>query len=94
MATILRTDWNNYQVKYDKAPLAEVAEKDRKFPDNWISKDGTDVTDDFLKYARPLIGDDWISVPLINGRQRFSKLKPIFANQKLGKYAPQADRSK
>ena len=94
MATILRTDWDNYQVKYDKAPLAEVAEKDRKFPDNWISKDGTDVTDDFLKYARPLIGDDWISVPLINGRQRFSKLKPIFANQKLGKYAPQADRSK
>ena len=94
MATILRTDWDNYQVKYDKAPLAEVAEKDRKFPDNWITKDGMDVTDDFLKYARPLIGDDWISVPLINGRQRFSKLKPIFADQKLGKYVPQADRAK
>ena len=94
MATILRTDWNNYQVKYDKAPLAEVAEKDRKFPDNWITKDGMDVTDDFLKYARPLIGDDWISVPLINGRQRFSRLKPIFADQKLGKYVPQADRAK
>ncbi|HVJ87780.1 MAG TPA: diphosphate--fructose-6-phosphate 1-phosphotransferase [Caulifigura sp.] len=94
MATILRTDWDNYQVKYDKAPLAEVAEKDRKFPDNWITKDGMDVTDDFLKYARPLIGDDWISVPLINGRQRFSRLKPIFADQKLGKYVPQADRAK
>jgi 6-phosphofructokinase 1 len=53
-----------------------------------------DVTDDFLKYARPLIGDDWISVPLINGRQRFSRLKPIFADQKLGKYVPQADRAK
>ncbi|QDT55026.1 6-phosphofructokinase 1 [Caulifigura coniformis] len=94
MATILRTDWNNYQVKYDKAPLAEVAEKDRKFPDKWISKDGMDVTDDFLKYARPLIGDDWISVPMINGRMRFAKLKPIFADQKLPKYVPQADRAK
>ncbi len=94
MATILRTDWNNYQVKYDKAPLAEVAEKDRKFPDKWISTDGMDVTDDFLKYARPLIGDDWISVPMINGRMRFAKLKPIFASQKLAKYVPQADRAK
>jgi 6-phosphofructokinase 1 len=93
MATILRTDWNNYQVKYDKAPLAEVAEKDRKFPDNWITKCGTDVTDDFLKYARPLIGDDWVSVPLVNGRMRFSKLKPIFATKKLPSYVPQADRS-
>lgn len=94
MATILRTDWNNYQVKYDKVPLAEVAEKDRKFPDAWITTDGMDVTDDFLKYARPLIGDDWISVPMINGRMRFAKLKPLFASQKLGKYAPQADRAK
>lgn len=93
MATILRTDWDNYQVKYDKAPLAEVAEKDRKFPDAWISKCGTDVTDDFLRYARPLIGEDWISVPMINGRMRFARLKPIFANRKLADYVPQADRA-
>jgi 6-phosphofructokinase 1 len=94
MATILRTDWNNYQVKYDKAPLAEVAEKDRKFPDEWISKDGTDVTDDFLKYARPLIGDDWVSVPMVNGRLRFARMQPIFAEKKLPAYVPQADRAK
>ena len=56
MATILRGDWDNYQAVYDKAPLAEVAEKDRKFPDAWISADGMDVTDDFVKYARPA---DW-----------------------------------
>lgn len=94
MATILRTDWNNYQVRYDKAPLAEVAEKDRKFPDAWITKCGTDVTDDFLKYARPLIGDDWVSVPMVNGRMRFARLKPIFASKKLPDYVPQADRAK
>jgi 6-phosphofructokinase 1 len=92
MATILRTDRDNYQVKYDKAPLAEVAEKDRKFPDHWITPCGTDVTDDFLKYARPLIGDDWVTVPIVGGRLRFARLKPLFADRKLPKYVPQADR--
>ncbi|MCA9024963.1 MAG: diphosphate--fructose-6-phosphate 1-phosphotransferase [Planctomycetaceae bacterium] len=95
MSTILRTDWDNYQVRYDKAPLSEVAEKDRKFPANWISNCGTDVTDDFIKYARPLIGDNWVSVPLIDGRLRLAQLntsKDMFANQKLDKYVPQADR--
>ncbi len=92
MATILRTDRDNYQVRYDKAPLAEVAEKDRKFPDHWITKCGTDVTDEFLKYARPLIGDDWVTVPIVNGRLRFARLKTVFADQKLLKYVPQADR--
>jgi 6-phosphofructokinase 1 len=93
MATILRTDWDNYQVSFDKVPLAEVAEKDRKFPADWISPCGTDVTDDFIKYARPLIGDDMVSLPIVDGRLRFAKLKPIFADQKLDKYVPQADRS-
>lgn len=95
MATILRADWKNYQPRYDKAPLAEVAAKDRKFPSEWITADGTDVTDEFVKYARPLIGDDWISVPLINGRLRLARLdvrKEMFADQKLAKYVPQADR--
>jgi ATP-dependent phosphofructokinase / diphosphate-dependent phosphofructokinase len=92
MATILRADWSNYHVKYDKVPLAEVAEKDRKFPTNWITESGYDVTDDFVKYARPLIGDDMVTLPVLNGRLRFARLKPIFANQKLPKYVPQGDR--
>jgi ATP-dependent phosphofructokinase / diphosphate-dependent phosphofructokinase len=92
MATILRADWNNYHVKYDKVPLAEVAEKDRKFPMNWITASGYDVTDDFVKYARPLIGDDMVTLPVLNGRLRMARLKPIFANQALPKYVPQGDR--
>ena len=95
MSTILRADWDNYQPRYDKAPLSEVAEKDRKFPADWISECGTDVTDQFIKYARPLIGDDWVSVPLIDGRLRFARLntsREMFADQKLDSYVPQADR--
>ncbi len=92
MASILRADRDNYTIEYGKAPLSEVANSERHFPAEWITPCGTDVTDDFLKYARPLIGDNWVSVPVIDGRLRLAKLKPIFADQKLGKYIPQADR--
>lgn len=93
MASILRADRENYTVEYGKAPLSEVANSERHFPQEWITKCGTDVTDEFVKYARPLIGDNWVSVPVIDGRLRLARMKPIFADQKLDKYVPQADRS-
>lgn len=93
MASILRADRENYTVEYGKAPLPEVANSERHFPADWITEDGMDVTDDFIKYARPLIGDNWVSVPIINGRIRLARLEKKFADQKLDKYIPQADRS-
>lgn len=92
MSTILRKDTENYSVYYDKAPLSEVANSERHFPSDWITPCGTDVTDDFLKYCRPLIGDGNPSVPIIDGRIRFAKLAKIHADQKLDAYVPQADR--
>jgi ATP-dependent phosphofructokinase / diphosphate-dependent phosphofructokinase len=89
MATILRTPGFIYNVYYDKVPLEKVALSERNFPEKWISKSRVDVTDDFLNYVRPLIGEDWVSVPLINGRQRFTQFKAIFAEKKLGKYVPE-----
>lgn len=93
MASILRADRENYTVEYGKAPLPEVANSERHFPADWITECGTDVTDDFIKYARPLIGDNWVSVPIIDGRLRLAQLEKKFADQKLGPYVPQADRS-
>jgi len=92
MSTILREPGPIYNVRFDKVPLAEVANSERAFPADWISADGTDVTDDFVRYARPLIGDDWPSLPLIDGRLRLARLEPRFASQSLPKYVPQADR--
>ena len=95
MASILRSDRDNYTVEYGRAPLAEVANSERHFPTDWITPCGTDVTDDFVRYARPLIGDDWVSVPMIDGRLRMARLnrgKEMFADQKLPAYIPQADR--
>ena len=81
-----------YNVRYDKAPLELVANSERNFPKAWLAANKIDVTDDFLKYAQPLIGTDWPTIPMINGRQRFARLEKIFAEQKLPAYIPQAFR--
>jgi ATP-dependent phosphofructokinase / diphosphate-dependent phosphofructokinase len=94
MATLLREAGPLYNVRYDKVPLDKVANSERNFPASWISADGTDVSDDFIKYAQPLLGNEWPAVPLIAGRIRLARLKPLFATQKLAKYVPQADRQK
>lgn len=89
MATILRKPGLIYTVQYDKVPLEEVALSERTFPQKWIAENRIDVTDEFLDYARPLIGEDWPAVPLVNGRQRFAKLKKVFAEKKLKAYEPE-----
>jgi 6-phosphofructokinase len=92
MATILREPGSVYSVRYDKVPLEVVANSERKFPAAWISESGCDVTDEFVRYARPLVGDDMISLPMVDGRQRITRFQPIFAEKKLPEYVPQADR--
>lgn len=93
MSTILREPGQIYQVYYDKVPLEMVANSERTFPESWISPSRDDVTDDFVRYARPLIGDNWPSVPLVNGIQRFTKFEPVFATRELVKFVPQAHRT-
>jgi ATP-dependent phosphofructokinase / diphosphate-dependent phosphofructokinase len=90
MATILREPGFIYNVKYDKVPLEKVALSERFFPKDWIAPGGIDVTDAFVRYAKPLIGEDWVSVPLIGGIQRFARLLPLFAKKRLPEYIPQA----
>ncbi len=90
MATILREPGIIYNVRYDKVPLEKVALSERSFPEKWISHNRYDVTDEFLSYVRPLIGEDWPSVPMINGRQRFARFEMKFATKKLPVYNPEA----
>ncbi len=92
MATILRNPGAVYSVRYDKVPLEDVANSERTFPAKWIAPSGCDVTDDFVRYARPLVGNDMVSLPVVDGRQRLTRFEPIYAEQKLPKYVLQADR--
>lgn len=94
MATILRKSGPIYGVEYDKVPLEAVANSERSFPRSWIAPSRLDVTDDFVAYAMPLVGEDWVSVPLLAGRPRYARLKPIFAEKKCKPYVPQAYRPK
>ncbi|MBI9021047.1 MAG: diphosphate--fructose-6-phosphate 1-phosphotransferase [Verrucomicrobia bacterium] len=89
MSTILREPGLIYQVRYDKAPLELVANSERFFPSEWITADGSDVTDDFVSYCTPLIGEDWPSVPMVGTLQRFTRFNPVFAEQKLTAYIPE-----
>lgn len=52
--TIQRTGF--YSVDYKLLPLEEVAGKTRVMEDEFISASGTDVTDAFRLYLRPLLG--------------------------------------
>jgi 6-phosphofructokinase 1 len=90
MATILREPGEVYRVRYDKVPLEVVANSERFFPKEWIAANRIDVTDEFIKYAKPLIGEDWVQVPLENGLPRFTKFKPLFAEKKCPAYQLEA----
>lgn len=92
MATILRNPGAFYSVRYDRVPLGEVANSERTFPKAWIAASGCDVTDEFVNYAKPLLGGEMISLPLIDGRQRLTRFLPLYAEKKLPSYQPQADR--
>jgi ATP-dependent phosphofructokinase / diphosphate-dependent phosphofructokinase len=92
MSTILRNPGPTYSVRYDKVPLEEVANSERKFPAKWIAGSGCDVTDDFVRYAKPLVGEEMLTIPLVDGRFRMTRFQPNYASQKLPPYVPQADR--
>ncbi|MCP5363713.1 MAG: 6-phosphofructokinase [Hyphomicrobiales bacterium] len=52
--TIHRT--GSYSVDYQLTALTEIAAKTRVMPDEFITPDGTNVTDQFKLYLRPLLG--------------------------------------
>lgn len=93
MATILRKPGDSYQAYFDKVPLDVVANSVRFMPAAWISGDGLDVTDDFIRYAMPLIGDGWPEIRLKNGLQRFAEFEIRLIDKKLDAYVPQGFRN-
>ncbi len=93
MATILRDHGRSgYSAHFDKVPLEQVANSERLFPERWICSSRIDVTDEFLDYAQPLIGEDWVSVPTVKGLPRFARITHKFAPRKLPEYVPQTYR--
>jgi 6-phosphofructokinase 1 len=92
MATILRASGTPYRAVYAKVTLRTVANSERHLPKSWISSDGIDVTDDFIRYAQPLLGAGWPEIPTERGLQRFARLNLQTGEKRLAAYTPQKHR--
>jgi 6-phosphofructokinase 1 len=53
---IKRKSGKKYAVTIERTELRNVAKETRHVPDNFINKDGNDVTKAFVEYARPIVG--------------------------------------
>lgn len=53
----------SYAMECNLVDVTEVCNKEKTVPLSWISSDGTDVTEEFITYARPLIQGK-VNVPL------------------------------
>lgn len=58
MVTIVRDADEPYAFHTASTSLAKVANRQRLLPDEFIDEDGTGVTEDFRRYAMPLLGPD------------------------------------
>ena len=63
MTAIRRISDEPYRYEVCQASLKEIANKERNVPREWINEAGNDVTEDMLRYIRPLIagetGTEW-----------------------------------
>ena len=69
---------NGYTCRAKLFNLSDVANFEKKFPAEWITPEGNNVTEDFIKYAMPLIQGE-TKLEKVNGLPRFARLKKVFA---------------
>lgn len=75
-----RTADGGYQCETKLLDLSSVANYEKKVPVEWINARGNQVSDEFIRYALPLIQGETGMVKE-NGLPRFAKLKKVLANQ-------------
>ncbi len=80
MVAFERAEGPEYKCNIKLINLTDVANTEKKIPQEWINKEGNGVTEDFIKYALPLIQGE-SRPPLVNGLPRFAKLKKVLATK-------------
>ncbi len=71
-----RQTGEEYKCEYRLLPLELAANTEKTVPLNWITNNGTYVSDEYVKYALPLIQGD-CKAPLEDGLPRFAHLKQV-----------------
>lgn len=80
MVAFKRAAGNEYKCEIVLLPLDQVANTEKRVPAEWITPAGNYVTDDFVKYALPLIAGE-SSSPKEDGLPRFARLKKVLATK-------------
>ena len=73
-----RTEDGGYRCDTKLLDLSSVANYEKKVPVEWINERGNDISDEFIRYALPLIQGETGMVKE-NGLPRFAKLKKVRA---------------
>jgi len=76
MVAFERSECKNYKCNIKLVKLEEVANAEKKVPLEWIVNDGAGLSEEFIKYALPLIQGE-SSPPFENGMPKFARLKKI-----------------
>lgn len=71
-----RQPGEEYKCEYRLLPLELAANTEKTVPLNWITNNGTYISDEYVKYALPLIQGD-CKAPLEDGLPRFAHLKKV-----------------
>lgn len=80
MVAFERAEGPEYKCNIKLLNLSEVANTEKKVPLEWIKPDGAGLTEDFIKYALPLIQGE-SRPPIEDGLPRFAKLKKVLARK-------------
>ena len=71
MISFVRTNTSPYELSFSTADVNIICNQEKAVPLSWITKDGSDVTDEFIRYAAPLIQGS-VVVPTENGLPLFA----------------------
>ena len=71
MISFVRANTSPYELSFSTADVNIICNQEKAVPLSWITKDGSDVTDEFIRYAVPLIQGS-VDVPTENGLPLFA----------------------
>ncbi len=74
MISFERVSTSPYEMKYGTQDVNLICNQEKGVPTDWICNNGSDITDEFVAYASPLVQGS-VEVPMENGLPQFAYRK-------------------
>ena len=71
MISFVRKSDSPYELTCGTADVNIICNEEKTVPESWITNDGSDIADDFITYARPLVQGQ-VEVPMKDGLPNFA----------------------